>query len=84
MSCTKQLQQIHIPIDVIIDRVRAGEPLRWLTMEILGLSQAEPDSQMLMLGGDWLDEASRAEVDDCSSLTENGEDIDGIVTYSIR
>lgn len=84
MTYNKQLPRTYVPVEVVIDRMRDGEPLRWVSLETLGMKPDANAKLVLMLGGDRLSDDAWAEIDGSPYIMENAEDADGIVTYSVR
>lgn len=71
-----------IPIDSVLDRIRQGEPLRWVPSVMLGFP-GRPKSQVLMLGGDQLSDDAWNEIDDRPDLIEQPTDSDGITPIQL-
>jgi hypothetical protein len=84
VTYSKQLPRTYVPIEVVIDRMRDGEPLRWVSLEMLGMKPEGHLKLALMLGGDRLSDEAWHEIDACCEIAENPEDADGIITYSLR
>lgn len=83
MTYNKQPPRIYVPVEVVVDRMRDGEALRWVPLEMLGMKPQEVKI-ILMLGGDSLNDEAWLEIGECCEIAENAEDIQGIVTYSLR
>lgn len=83
MTDCKPLPRTYIPAEVIIERMKDGEPLRWVKLETLGRAPEPGCPQVLMIGGDRLDECSYWEIDDSPRLQENPVDSDGITTFEL-
>lgn len=75
---------IYVPLEVILDRMRDGEPLRWVPYATLGRVGNAPKELALMLGGDELSVDSFCEIDGCCQLVGQPEDADEIIKYELR